>query len=292
MWGQWNVARERVGGIDADRPARHSLAGLKGPLCFAILPIPGDLPMRCGHPLALAALVGGLVLASGGQGADDEPLPVYPKAGSFIPGPFHVLNLTGERKGRYHCLVCKYGNLPTVALLVRLRGEKDAEEEALKQLEPGQPLVNLFQKIDRILDKHPDGNMAGFVVFVGKRDENVPIQVRLWGDEELKQPSLLQKLNLRHLTFGFDDLDEKANSYRYFGGAEKDKKEVKDRAGAIPGEPFVKVLLYQNYKLLHDVRDFTKDKPLTDKDVEEIVADVVKMQPPPVVNRKKYKPQN
>ncbi len=241
-----------------------------------------------GHPLALVALFGGLILASGGQGADpEEPLPQYPKAGAFIPGPFHVLNLNGERKGRYHCLVCKLSTMPVAGFLVRLKGDGD---EGLKQLEPGAPLATLFQKVDKVLDNHPDGNMGGFVVFVGDKDGYVPIATRLFGNPELKQEALVKQLNIRHLLFAYDDVEEKGQSYKYFAGPDKDEK-GKDRGKLIPSDPFTKVLLYQNYKLLHDVRDFTKDKPLTEKDVDAIAADVTKMQPPPVVNRKKYKPE-
>lgn len=240
-----------------------------------------------GHPLALFALIGGLILASGGQGADpEEPLPQYPKAGAVIPGPFHVLNLNGERKGRYHCLVCKLTTMPVAGFLVRLKGEKDADDEGLKQLEPGTPLANLLQRVDRILDKHPDGNMAGFVVFVGEKDGHVPIATRLFGNPDIKQEALVKELGIKNLIFGFDDATEKKQSYKYFAG----DREAKMADRSLPADPFVKTLLYQNYKLLHDVRDFGKDKPLTAKDVDAIVQDVDKMQPPPVVNRKKYKP--
>ncbi len=241
-----------------------------------------------GHPLALIALIGGLILASGGQGADnEEPLPQYPKAGSLIPGPFHVLNLNGERKGRYHCLVCKLSTLPVAGFLIRLKGEKDADDEGYKQLEPGTPLATLLQKVDRVLDKHPDGNMGGFVVFVGEKDGAVPIATRLFGNPELKQEALAKQLGIKHLIFGYDDSNEKAQSYKYFAPDKEEKG--KERGRLIPADPFVKVLLYQNYKLLHDVRDFNKDKPLTDKDVAILENDVIKMQPKPVVDRSKYK---
>jgi hypothetical protein len=234
-----------------------------------------------GHPLALIALIGGLIVAAGGQGADnDEPLPAYPKAGSFIPGPFHVLNLNGYRKGRYHCLVCQLDTRPVAGFLVRLKGEKDADDDGYKQLEPGAPLANLMQKVDRVLAKHPDGNMGGFVIFIGDKDGTEPISSRLFGTEG-KQDGLVQKLGIRNLIFGFDD---KGQSYKYFA-TEKDAKEK-----SVPADPFVKVLLYQNYKMRHDARDFNKDKPLTEKDVAAIESDVIKMQPPPVVDRSKYKP--
>jgi hypothetical protein len=238
-----------------------------------------------GHPLALIALIGGLILASGGQGADnEEPLPQFPKAGSFIPGPFHVLNLNGERKGRYHCLVCKLTTLPVAGFLVRLKGDKDTDDEGYKQLEPGTPLANMLQKVDRVLEKHPDANMGGFVVFVGERDGAAAVATKLFGNPELKQESLVKQLGIKNLIFGYDD---KAQSYKYF--APNKEADEKARGQEIPADPFVKVLLYQNYKLLHDARDFNKDKPLTDKDVAIIENDVIKMQPKPVVDRSKYK---
>jgi hypothetical protein len=241
-----------------------------------------------GHPLALLALMVGIGLASAGRGvADDEPLPEYPKAGGFIPGPFHVLNMNGDRPGRYHCLVCKYATLPTVALLVRLRGEND-KDDGVAAIEPDQPLGKLLKRIDQVLEKHYDGNMGGFVVFVGHKDDRVPVQTRLLGDIDLKKPSLIKEQDLKQLIFGFDDVVEKATSFKYFTPAGQEA--AKDPRRGIPEGRFVKVVMFQNYKLLYDVRDYTGENWLTDKDAEAIVADVIKMQPRPVVNRKKYQP--
>jgi hypothetical protein len=241
-----------------------------------------------GQPIALAVLLTGMLLASsGGQGADnDEPLPQYPKAGAYIPGPFHVLNLTGERKNRFHCLVCRNSTLPVIGLFVRLRDEKGDQDEGLKKLEMGQPLANLLQKVDQVLQKNPDGNMAGFVVFFGEPEDETPIASRLHGVPEAKIESLLKQANIKYLTFAFDT---NRNSGKYFadlvpaGAAEKDK--------GLPAKEMIRVMMYHNYRLVYDVRTFDKEKPLTDKDVDAILADLNKMTPPPVVNRKKPKTQ-
>jgi hypothetical protein len=264
--------------IDARQAARHALPDPKAFLVLGALPIRGDLPMRS-HPLALAALLTGMLLASGGQGADnDEPMPQFPKAGSYLPGPFHVLNLTGERKGRYHCLICRNSTLPVIALLVRLGNDDDA---ITKELAKGAPLTNLLTKIDRVLDKNPDGNLAGFAIFFADPDgDATPVDTRLHGLELTNTKSLLKEADIKHLIFGFDT---KGSCWKYFQDTG-----ASDKKGP-PKDPIIRVLMYHNYKLVYDARDFTKDKPLTDKDVDQIIAELIKMQPPPVVNRKKPK---
>lgn len=240
-----------------------------------------------GHPLALAALLTGMLLASGGHGADgDEALPQYPKAGSYVPGPFHVLNMTGERKARFHCLVCKNSTLPVIGLFVRLRDEKGNQEDGLKQLETGQPLVNLLKKVDQVLQKNPDGNMAGFVVFFGEQEDETPIFSRLHGVPEANIKSLLKEADIKYLTFAFD---VKSNSAKYFEDMLPPGAEAKDKG--VPAKEMIRVLMYHQYRLVYDARNFNKDKPLTDKDVDTIIAELHKMTPPPVVNRKKPKTQ-
>ena len=230
--------------------------------------------------LSLLSLVTGMVLAvAGGQGADEEAPPMFPKAGSFIPGPFHVINLNGQHKNRYHCLACQNSTLPVAAVLVRMG--KD-QEDASKFLEPEQPLTKLLLGIEKVLAKNPDGNMAGYVVFFGDKAAIEVVQARLDGRDNPEVKSLTKEAGLKHLTFGYDD---KGSSSKYFADITKD-----DNGNAMPEEDIVRVLFYNKYRMVHEARDFTKDKPLTDKDVAQLLEEWSKMQPPPVVNRKKFKP--
>lgn len=232
------------------------------------------------NPLALLTLITGMLLAvTGGQGADEEALPSFPKAGSFLPGPFHVINLNGQHKNRYHCFVCQYSTLPVAAVLVRMPKDVD---DASKFLEADQPLTKLLVGIERVLAKNPDGNMAGFVVFFGDKANIEMVQARLDGRDNPEVKSLTKEAGLKHLTFGYDD---KGSSSKYFADVTKDEK-----GNAMPEDDIIRVLFYNKYRMVHDARDFTKDKPLTDQAVTQLLEEWAKMQPPPVVNRKKFKP--
>jgi hypothetical protein len=229
--------------------------------------------------LALASLLGTMVLGSAGQAAEaDEAGPEYPKAGSWLPGPFHILNLTGYRKDRFHCQVCQNSTLPTVALLVRLRNGQDPDD-GTKQLDLDQPLGKFLYLLDRHLNKNPDGNMVGFVSFFGPEDDWVVAKSRLYGLPDQGVKSFLEEAKIQRLVFGFDTVKR---GWKYFADIEKNK--------GLPEKQLIRVLMYENCKLIYDVRDFTAERPMTDKDVELLMADIQKFTPPPVVNRKKFRP--
>jgi len=244
-----------------------------------IAPSPETGSMRA-NPLALLTLITGMLLAvTGGQGADEDAPPSFPKAGAFLPGPFHVINLNGQHKNRYHCLVCQNGTLPVAAVLARMNKEND---DASKFLEPEQPLTKLLLGIERVLAKNPDGNMAGYAVFFGDKADIEVVQARLDGRDNPPVKALTKEAQLKYLTFGYDD---KGSASKYFADVTGD-----DKGNAMPEEDIVRVLFYNKYRMVHEARDFTKDKPLTDKDVTQLLDEWSKMQPPPVVNRKKFKP--
>jgi len=241
--------------------------------------LPEINPMR-GHLLGFAALLTGLILTSAGSSADqDDPAPEYPKVGATVPGPFHVLNYNGASQGRYHCLICRYSTRPVAAILARLRADKD--DDGLKQLEPDQPLGKLIKALDAINDKNPDAYLGTFAVFVGEKGV---------GDSEDDQEAVRNKLQtltkeagLKQFVFGWDGKTESKN---YFADPKGDGGK-----GLKWGEPGIRVLLYNNHKIIEQ-HDFTKDKPLTDKEAAAIAASYAKLVPPPFINRKKPKADN
>jgi hypothetical protein len=85
--------------------------------------------MRRPFPLALPfVLLAGFLLAAQEEGT----LRSGPKEGAMLPGPFDCYNLSGPHKGRFHCLVCRYGLEPTVLVFAREPEEgKDAALTAL-----------------------------------------------------------------------------------------------------------------------------------------------------------------
>ena len=66
-------------------------------------PVLLSLPVSLGLALATAGLLPGQE-----QKAKSGTAP-----GNYLPGPFQPYNLTGEHKGKHHCLVCEFGLNPT-----------------------------------------------------------------------------------------------------------------------------------------------------------------------------------
>ncbi len=93
--------------------------------------------------------------------AQDDPPPTFPKPGSDIPGPFHVYNLTGNKKGKYHCLVSEFGLNPVVLVIVRGVEDKDGG------------LQELLVKLDNLIDKNPNTRLASFAVFLSSTLKDV-----------------------------------------------------------------------------------------------------------------------
>src|SRR5438874_11963508 len=92
--------------------------------------------------------------------AQDDPTPKFPKPGSDIPGPFHVYNITGKKKGNYHCLVSEFGLNPVVMVVVRGVEDKGG-------------LGDLLKKLDNLIDKNPNTRLAGFTVFLSSTLKDV-----------------------------------------------------------------------------------------------------------------------
>lgn len=210
--------------------------------------------MRCRlftMPLLLVALL--LAVPPSNAADDDEPKATFPAKGADIPGPFHVLNITGPRKGRYHCLVCRNGLNPVACIFVRPRPEGDEKlaDWLKKAFDEKAPLTELIKKLDGVADKNPDAFLGVFVVFLGeKEDDQVPIINKM--EEAAKT------LDLKQVVFGV--------------GTEEDPKDwefKKDFETA--------VLLYRSYKV-EDYQTFAPDK-LTNKAVDAIVTDFDKMVP-------------
>lgn len=188
----------------------------------------------------------GLLAMAWSPGKAQEKLPDYPAVGALIPGPLvKVLNVTGERKGRYHCLIVQNGLHPVAAIFARLRDKDTSIDEGLKKLAPDQPLAKLFKKLDTLVDQNLDTHSAAFAVFQVERDEKKA--------EEFQTARTLEELEktleLKRLVFGVTDEEPKH----------------------MPRDVEVFVLLYHYHKVAA-TRSFTRDKPLTDKDVDEIVA--------------------
>jgi hypothetical protein len=120
--------------------------------------------MRYLLPTVLS-LTAGLLLTAIPARAADEPKPGT-QVGNVIPGPFQPFNVTGPRKGKFHCLVCDYGLKPVVMIFTREPGKADT------------PLGKLAKGVDDAIAKDPTGTLRGFVVLLTD-DERADVSKKL-----------------------------------------------------------------------------------------------------------------
>lgn len=107
------------------------------------------------------ALLLGLALVFGGVQAADQ-VKSGPQVGEELPGPFHPLNVTGEKAGEKFCLYCCNGSNPVAMIFAR---------------EASEPVVALIKKIDAATAKNQDKKMGSFVVFLSDNEE-LPKQLK------------------------------------------------------------------------------------------------------------------
>lgn len=197
-------------------------------------------------------------------GDDDEPKVAYPKPGAALPGPFHTLNVTGPRLGRYHSLVCRNGLQPAAVIFVRPDGG-DRLDDWLKNLDPGQPLATLIKKLDDVIEINPDAMLGAFVVYSDSPQS----------DEDLKEQKgrELESLELLKLQNKVSRLPEALGAKHVVQTLADNLRQKGMAAWKFPGdsEPEVAVVIYDRQKVVGSWA-FTKDKPLTDKDVTVIAA--------------------
>src|SRR5436190_11802011 len=146
-------------------------------------------------------VLGAVVLAQG------APPPTFPKPGSDIPGPFHVYNVTGKKKGTYHCLVSEFALGPVVMIVVRGVEDKDGG------LQP------LLVKLDNLIDKNPNTRLGSFAVFLSKTLKDVAREDDQRDKLSKKIEDLFKVGGVKHIVLALDTpktlakwpLDEKAD---------------------------------------------------------------------------------
>jgi len=103
------------------------------------------------HIVAAAVIVAlsvGLVAAE-----EKKALKSGPQVGETLAGPFHPLNVNGDKAGKKHCLYCENGERPVVMIFAR---------------EPNKQLSKLIKKIDAACEEHKKEKLNSFVVFCTK----------------------------------------------------------------------------------------------------------------------------
>jgi len=88
------------------------------------------------HRIAVAGFLALGLVVSAPLAADK--LTSGPQPGNKVPGPFHPLNVTGEKAGEKHCLYCQNGTNPVAMIFAR---------------QPSQALTKLIKKIDETIAK-------------------------------------------------------------------------------------------------------------------------------------------
>ena len=101
-------------------------------------------------------LAAAFVLALGGVafGAD---LKSGPQNGAEVPGPFHPLNVTGEKAGEKFCLYCKNGDKPVAVVFAR-----NTDDPAVQKL---------IKALDDATAKNEAAKMGSFVVVLSSEDK-------------------------------------------------------------------------------------------------------------------------
>jgi hypothetical protein len=194
-------------------------------------------------------LVGALVLPGSLAGillaADD--LKAGLQSGDEIPGPFQVLNVTGakDRAGRFTCPVCEHGQGPVVLVFAR------------EIPEAGKPLGALLQKIEEIVESHPDARMGAYGVFLDDAGYREALETKV--DESAKTADLA-------LTKAINGKEERESKLKALATEAKLQNVVLTLAATDPAKDFkiskeadVTVLFYNKRKIVGSYA-FAKDQ--------------------------------
>jgi hypothetical protein len=99
--------------------------------------------------LAIALLAGAVVVAG------EASLTSGPQVDQKVPGPFHPLNVTGDKAGQKNCLYCANGTNPVAMVFAR---------------EVSPTVAKLIKKLDEETVKNDGCSMGSFVVFLSDKD--------------------------------------------------------------------------------------------------------------------------
>jgi hypothetical protein len=125
-----------------------------------------------GTLLALGLLAGGILAA--------EALVSGPQVGKDVPGPFHPVNINGEKAGERFCLYCVNGTNPVAMVFAR---------------DVNKPVTELIKKIDTANDKYAEKKMGSFVVFLNNDSEELTGKLK----------AVAQKQHLKHTILALDN---------------------------------------------------------------------------------------
>jgi hypothetical protein len=170
--------------------------------------------------------------------------------GQLIPAPFASYAVTGPRAKFIHDLFDEHDLDPTVAVIAAKLPEK-----------PTEPLSVLLQKLELKATENKTAHFGAFAIFLTLEK---PISDDPTGGAAVGQAeSLAKDLKLKEVVLG---LEFAGNAPLEAFGIKKDTDEVT-------------VLVYNQHKVVKRYT-YTKDKPLSDAAVNEILAEADKLLPP------------
>jgi hypothetical protein len=115
--------------------------------------------------VVVVALVAGFAVAA--------ELKSGPQTGEKVPGPFHPLNINGDKAGEKQCLYCINGPNPVAAVFART-----ADDPAT---------AKLLKKLDAATASHSKCEMGSFAVFLTDDDKAEEKLKNLCKDQDLKK---------------------------------------------------------------------------------------------------------
>jgi hypothetical protein len=93
-----------------------------------------------------------------------------PQVGQEVPGPFHPLNVTGEKAGKKNCLYCSNGGNPVAVVFAR---------------EATPAVAKLLKQLDEATVKHAKAEMGSYAVFCNDKDGLDKQLVKLAAEQKL-----------------------------------------------------------------------------------------------------------
>jgi hypothetical protein len=86
-----------------------------------------------------------------------------PQVEQKVPGPFHPLNVTGDKAGEKNCLYCQNGTNPVAMVFAR---------------EVTPEVTKLIRQLDACTCKNDGCSMGSFVVFLSDKEEDLAKQLK------------------------------------------------------------------------------------------------------------------
>jgi hypothetical protein len=117
----------------------------------------------------LPAIAVGVMTLLGGVYAGGT-LKSGPQVGQDVPGPFHPLNVTGEKAGEKACLYCSNGDSPVAVVFAR---------------EATPAVAKLLKQLDNATVKNAGAKMGSFAVFCSDKEGLDKALTKLATDQKL-----------------------------------------------------------------------------------------------------------